>query len=89
MFLIVVDAHSKWPEVIPMSTRSAVRTIEKLRKLFPTYGLPEQLVSDDGTQFTADEFWAFVGSNDMKHIKSAPYRPATNRIAERFVQTFK
>ena len=38
------------------ATTSAVRTIEELRKLFPTHGLPEQLVGDDGTQFTADEF---------------------------------
>ena len=60
MILIVVDAHSKWPEVIPMTTTSAARTIEELRKLFPTHGLLEQLVSDDGTQFTADKFRAVV-----------------------------
>ena len=28
-------------------------------------------------------------SNGIKHIKSAPYCPATNGLAERFVQTFK
>ena len=42
MFLIIVDAHSKWPEVIPMTTTSAARIIGELRKLFPTHGLPEQ-----------------------------------------------
>ena len=55
MFLTFEDAHSKWPEVIPMTTTSSARTIEELRKVFPTHGLPEQLVSEDGTQFTADE----------------------------------
>ena len=89
MFLIVVHAHSKWPEVILMTTTSAARTIEELRKLFPTHGLPEQLVSDDGTQFTADEFRALVRSNGIKHIKSAPHHLATNGTAERFVRTFK
>ena len=89
MILIVVDAHSNWPEVIPLTTTSAARTIEELRKVFPTHGLPEQLVSDDGTQFTADEFRAFVRSNGMKHTKSAPFHPTTNGMAERFVQTFK
>ena len=54
-----------------------------------TRGFPEQLVSDDGTHFTADEFWAFARSNGMKHIKSAPYHPATNGMAERFVQPLK
>ena len=43
MFLIVVDAHSKWPEV--MTTTTASKTIEELRKLFATHGLPEQHVS--------------------------------------------
>ena len=87
--MIVVDAHSKWPEVISMTTTTASRTIEELRKLFATHGLPEQLVSDNGPQFIADEFGAFIRNNGMKHIKSAPYHPATNGLAERFVQTFK
>ena len=73
MFLIVVDAHSKWPEVIPITSTSATRTIEELRKLFTAHSLPEQLVSDNGPQFIADEFRVFMRSNGIKHIKSAPY----------------
>ena len=42
MFLISVDAHSKWPEVIEMSKTTSTRTIAELRKLFASYGLPEQ-----------------------------------------------
>jgi len=89
MFLIVVDAHTKWPEVIRMTSTSATRTIEELRKLFTAHSLPEQPVSDNGPQFVTDEFRAFMKSNGIKHIKSAPYHPATNVLAERFVQTFK
>lgn len=89
MFLVVVDSHSKWPEVIPMTTTSAARTIERLRKLFATHGLPEQLVSDNSSQFTSDEFRTFIRNNGIKHIRSAPHHPATNGSAERFVQTFK
>ena len=62
---------------------------EQSRKLFTTHGLPELLVSDNGPQFTADEFWAFIRRNGIKHIGSAPYHAATNGIAECFVQTFK
>ena len=93
MFLIVVDAHSKWPEVIPTTTTTASRTIEELRKLFASHGLPEQLVSDNGPQFISDEFGEFMRSNGIRHIKSAPYHPArngwVNGMAERFVQIFK
>ena len=40
----MVDTHSKWPEVIPMSSTAAVQTIEALRQLFGSNGIPEQLV---------------------------------------------
>ena len=48
-FLIVVDAHSLWPEVIPMTSTTATATNQELRRLFAAYGLPDQLVSDQWT----------------------------------------
>ena len=89
MFLIVIDAHSKWPEVVLMSSTTSHKTIEALQVLFARHGLPEQIVSDNGPQFTAEEFEAFIKANGIKHIRSAPYHPSTNGLAERFVQTFK
>ena len=88
-FLVVVDAHSKWPEVIDMSSTTASATIQQLRSLFASYGLPEQLVSDNGPQFVAEEFEYFLKSNGVKHIHSAPYHPSSNGLAEWFVCTFK
>ena len=89
MFLIVVDAHSKWPEMVPITFTTTTRTIEELRKIFATHRLPEQVVSDNGPQFIAEEFKVFMMNNAIEHIRSAPYHPATNGLAEPFVQTFK
>ena len=89
MFLILLDAHSKWPEVVPMSSTTASQTIEALQIIFSKYGLPEQLVSHNGPQFSSDEFAQFMRANGIKHIQSAPYHPSSNGLAERFVQTFK
>ena len=89
MFLVVVDAHSKWVEVIMMSSTTSEKTITELWKLFAAHGLPEQLVSDNGPQFTSMEFDVFLKSNGVRHICSAPYHPQSNGEAERFVQTFK
>ena len=52
-------------------------------------GDPEQIVSDNGTQFTSREFGEFFNQHGIRHIRSAPYHPATNGEAERFVQVFK
>lgn len=56
MFLVVVDAHLKWPEVQRMDSITTLKTIQALRSLFSLHGLPEVLVSDNGPQFTLSEF---------------------------------
>ena len=72
-FLIVIDAHSKWPEVVEIATTTAQRTIIELRKIFAAYGLPEQLVSDNSPQFVSAEFASFLQMNGIKHIRCALY----------------
>nr|XP_024658736.1 uncharacterized protein K02A2.6-like [Maylandia zebra] len=89
MYLVVVDAHSKWPEVHIMDSTTVGKTIQVLRGLFSRHGIPHVLVSDNGPQFCSEEFRVFLKANGVKHIRSAPYHPATNGLAERFVQTFK
>ena len=89
MYLVALDAHSKWPEVIEMTSTTAEKTIVELRRMFATYGLPEQVVTDNGPQFVADEFATFMKGNGIKHIRCAPYHPSSNGAVERFIQTFK
>ena len=72
-----------------MSSTTTSKTIEVLRDLFATFGIPEQIVSNSGPQFASEEFQAFIKSNGIRHITSAPYHSATNGLAERIVQTFK
>ena len=72
-----------------MKKTMADATISELRRLFSCYGLPEQLVSDNGPQFVSEEFRSFLKRNGVKHIRCAPYHPSSNGAAERFVQTFK
>uniref|UniRef100_A0A5S6QLD9 RNA-directed DNA polymerase n=1 Tax=Trichuris muris TaxID=70415 RepID=A0A5S6QLD9_TRIMR len=88
-WLVVVDAHSKWLEVIPMKSTTTASVIKRLRKLFATFGLPRAIVSDNGPQFVSEEFEEFCDYNNVTHIKTAPYHPKSNGLAERAVRLFK
>ena len=76
-------------EVVIVNSATSTVTIEKLRAMFATHGLPETLVSDNGSVFVRVEFQEFLRRNGIKHIRTAPYHPASNGLAERAMQTFK
>ena len=86
---MAVDAHSKWPEIFATTKTTTEKTISILRHLFSSYGFPEEIMSDNGPQFTSDQFADFLRQNGVRHTRSAPYHPATNGAAERMVQVLK
>jgi hypothetical protein len=87
--LVIIDAHSKYMDVHITSSVSTQTTINKLRQSFSAHGIPPVLVSDNGSCFTSEEFGKFCNMNGIKHIRSSPYHPASNGLAERAVQTVK
>ena len=89
MLLVVVDAFSKWIDVFPVKSASSATTIAKLRTLFANHGIPESIVSDNGSPFTSAEMKEFLTANGVKQITSSPYHPSSNGLAERAVQTCK
>lgn len=72
-----------------MRTTTATKTIERLRSLFAAYGFPEQLISDNGPQFSSQEFQDFLDACGIRRTYSPPYHPESNGAAERSVQTVK
>lgn len=88
-FLIIVDAYSKWPEVFIVNNMTSATVIRYLRMIFAIHGLCETLVSDNGTSFVSSEMKQFLEANKIKHVRSAPFHPSTNGLAERMVQTVK
>ena len=60
-----------------------------LRELLARFGLPETIVSDNGTPFTSKEFENFCKLLSINHLKSTPYHPRSNGLVERFIDVFK
>ncbi|XP_054257058.1 uncharacterized protein K02A2.6-like [Macrosteles quadrilineatus] len=88
-FFIIIDAHTKWLEVIHTKNTSSDWCIRNLSHLFPTFGLPVMIVTDNGSQFTSALFQRFLSNNGICHRTCAPFHPSSNGQAERFVQTVK
>ena len=88
-YLIIVDAFTKWLEVHVMNSSTAEAIVEKLRTTFLTFGIPETVVSDNGTCFVSEVFQTFKSRNGIRHIKVAPKHPASNGLAEPSVQCVK
>ena len=89
MVLVMIDAHSKWIEAVPTTTATSAAVIEVCRERFAQFGLPETVVTDNGSCFVSSEFEAFLKRNGIQHVTTAPYHPASNRLAERAVQIVK
>ena len=88
-----VPCHSRCPLEVAGSGNNVIyhmaQTIDRLRTIFGRYGVPAQVVTDNRSQFTSTEFQLFLKTNGIKHITTAPFHPATNGQAERFVQSFE
>jgi hypothetical protein len=88
-YLLVTDAFSKWPDVFRMKTISAKDTVDTMRILVNRYGIPKEIVSDNGTQLKSKEFRDFCSEFGIKHTFTPPFHPQSNGQIERFVDTFK
>ena len=92
-YLVVGDRLSGWPEVYSTpagSPNAGARGLTAcLRKLFATFGVPEEIASDGGPEFTASDTKTFLTTWGVKHRKSAAYHPQSNGRAEVAVKSVK
>jgi len=67
MFLVLVDAHSKWLDVVQASAVTSTMTIKELRTIFATHGFPERSVTENRTVFTGNKLEGFLHANGIAH----------------------
>ena len=72
-----------------MSSTASLSTIAAVESVFSRHGIPEEVKSDNGLQYSPQEFAAFSKAYNFKYVTSSPLYPQSNGLAEKMVQTVK
>jgi len=87
-YLVAVDRYSNWP-IIERAHEGSKGLIDCLRRIFATYGIPDELASDGGPEFTASATSNFLRDWGTNHRLSSVAFPHSNCRAEVAVKTAK
>ncbi|XP_015121249.1 uncharacterized protein LOC107044027 [Diachasma alloeum] len=71
-YILIVDAYSKYVEIKQLRNLSAGCTINNMKEIFARHGVPEEVYSDSGTQFTSREFQIFAREWNSVHKIISP-----------------
>ena len=88
-YMVTVDYLSNYWERDRLENTKASTVVRKLKAHFARYGSPCVLISDNGPQFTSENFKQFATTFDFEHRTSSPYNSKSNGKAESAVKTAK
>ena len=81
--LVMVDKFTKWIEAKPVKTTESRRMIEFISGVVHCYGIPQSIITDNGSNFTAYEVKTWCGNMGIKLDYASVYHPQTNGQVER------
>ena len=82
VYLIIVDHYSRFIEILKLDRTMAEAVIQGCKNIFSRHGIPEEVVTDNGSQFDSNAFRRFSKEYQFHHITSSPYYPRSNGEAE-------
>ena len=88
-YLMIADYFSKFWEILRLPNTISATVIRKAKTVIARYGIPTEVISDNGPQFSSEEYRDFSEKWNFKHITSSPLYPESNGFAERNIQTAK
>ena len=87
--LTVMCANTRYPEAFPLRNIRTPSITKVLMKFFTTFGLPREVQSDQGSNFTSGLFQQVLYELGIKQITSSAYHPESQGVLERFHSTLK
>ena len=86
----LIDHFSQCAEAMPLSNHTAPVVARALMThVFSRFGVPRQLLSDQGPEFESESFCQLMQWLEVDKLRTTAYRPSTNGVAERFHRASK
>jgi transposase InsO family protein len=76
--LVAVDKFSKWIEVVPVTNQEATTVVWFFESIVYRYGVPNIIITDNGTNFTSGEFQEFAKKLSIKIKYASVAHPKSN-----------
>ena len=87
--LLFVDHATRYAEAVAMRTMTAKRVAEELLKIFARLGIPQQVLSDQGSNFMSKMLEQLYKMLGIERLHTTPYHPQANGLTERMVGVVK
>lgn len=87
--LSIVDYSTRYPEAILLRTTSSKAVADALIQYFSKIGIPDERVSDQGSNFLSKLMTQLYEQLGITKIKTSIYHPEANGLIERFNKTLK
>ena len=87
--LTMIDYATRYPEAVALPGIETERVAEALVEMFSRVGIPDEMLTDCGSQFTAEVMKEVSRLLSLQQITTTPYHPICNGLIERFHMTLK
>ena len=87
--LVVCDYATRYPEAFPLRKVTATTIAQAILQLFSRVGIPQEIITDQGTAFLSKKLKQVYSLLGIKGIRTTPYHPQTDGLVERYNQTLK
>ena len=87
--LTLVDYATRYLEAVPLKKITTEAVAEALLDIYSRVGIPEEVLTDQGTQFMSECMQEVSRLLSIKGLTSTPYHPICNGLVERWNGTLK
>ena len=84
-----MDYGTKFPDAVPLRKVDAQRVAETMIDIFSRYGLPNEMLTDQGSVFTSSLMRELCDKLQIRQIKTSPYHLQSDGMLECWHATLK